>query len=58
MNYNSYPPSIPFPVIVNNSPQLHKTFKIKNTGIADVKLDWKIFDSRDIKEEKGDIFDI
>ena len=40
INYNSIPPAITFPTVVDNSPQLTKIFKVKNTGIADVKVDW------------------
>lgn len=43
-----------FPTVVDNSPQLTKSFKIKNTGIADVIIDWKMFDERDQVNKKAD----
>lgn len=59
VNYNTFPPTIAFPTIIDNSPQLLKTFKIKNTGIADVNVHWNLFDERD-REQQGDsdMFDI
>jgi len=49
LNYFTSPPTMAFPTLVDNSPQVSKTFKIKNTGIADVNLEWNIFDQRDQK---------
>ena len=49
LNYFTSPPTMTFPTLVDNSPQISKTFKIKNTGIADVNLEWNIFDQRDQK---------
>lgn len=43
-----------FPTLVDNSPQISKTFKIKNTGIADVNLEWNIFDQRDQKNRDAE----
>ena len=54
LNYFTSPPTLAFPTVVDNSPQLTKTFKIRNTGIADVLIDWKIFDERDQKKRKQD----
>lgn len=58
LSYGSVPPLIQFPIVVENSPQIVKHFKIKNTGIADVELNWNVFDQRDLDKEEGDIFDI
>jgi hypothetical protein len=60
LNYYTNPPTMAFPTVVDNSPQLTKSFKIKNTGIADVIIDWKMFDERDQahKKEDQDLFKI
>jgi len=58
LNYNTVPPTLPMPTIVANSaaasgansaskgfvPAISKTFKIKNTGIRSLQVDWKVFD--------------
>jgi hypothetical protein len=44
LNYNTIPPTLPMPTIVANTSQIRKTFKIKNTGIRSLQVDWKIFD--------------
>ena len=46
------------PTIVTNSQPISKTFKIKNTGIRAVQVDWKIFDEKDLTETGADIFNI
>lgn len=60
LNYYTTPPTLAFPTVVDNSPQLSKSFKIKNTGIADVVIDWKIFDERDQRSRsaEADMFKI
>ena len=58
LNYNKTPPCISFPTVVEQAPQQAKTFKIKNTGIADVSISWKIYDDRDRVNSTEDIFDI
>lgn len=47
------------PTLVTNAPKISKRFKIKNTGIKDVNIDWKMFD-KDLKtkEENKDYFDL
>ena len=40
LNYNTVPPSLAMPTIVANSNQISKTFKIKNTGIRALQVDW------------------
>ena len=57
LNYNTVPPTLPMPTIVANSavvpkggagkgkvPAISKTFKIKNTGIRSLQVDWRVFD--------------
>ncbi len=44
LNYKTLPPTVPMPTIVANSAPITKEFKIKNTGIRAVFIDWKIFD--------------
>lgn len=57
LNYFTSPPTMAFPTIVDNSPQISKTFKVKNIGIADVSIDWNMFDQRD-QTEKDELFNI
>ena len=60
LNYVTTPPTMAFPTMVDNSPQISKTFKIKNTGIADVSIDWNMFDQRDqkLRNSEDDLFNI
>lgn len=44
LNYNTIPATLPMPTIVNNSQTISKTFKINNTGIRALQVDWRIFD--------------
>lgn len=44
------------PTIVHNSAPISKTFTIKNTGIREVVIDWKIYDERDIYNVERDYF--
>lgn len=45
LNYKSTPPTLPMPCMIVNSQAQSKTFKLKNTGIRSIQVDWKIFDS-------------
>lgn len=61
LNYNTIPPTMAFPCCADNSPVAIKTFKVKNTGIKDVQLDWKIFDQLErskMNREGVDMFNI
>lgn len=60
LNYFTNPPTLAFPTVVDNSPQLMKTFKITNTGIADVVIDWNLYDQKDQNErnKEDDLFKI
>ena len=46
------------PAIVVNSQPISKNFKIKNTGIRAVDLDWKIFDQKDLANKDTDYFNL
>jgi hypothetical protein len=58
LNYKTIPPTVPMPTIVTNSAPISKQFKIKNTGIRSVQVDWKIFDSKDMQNTDVDFFDL
>jgi len=61
LNYYTSPPTMAFPTVVEKSPQQGRTFKIKNTGIADVVIDWKLFDQKEeniAKQQENDLFNI
>ena len=46
------------PTIVHNSAPISKTFTIKNTGIREVTIDWKIYDLRDLLNVERDFFSL
>ena len=70
LNYNTVPPTLPMPTIVANSavaakagakgkvPAISKTFKIKNTGIRSLQVDWRVFDQSDLDKVDNDVFSI
>lgn len=58
LNYNTIPPTLPIPTVVANSTPVSKTFKIKNTGIRALQVDWKIFDSKDLDKADNDQFSL
>ena len=74
LNYNSIPPTLPMPTIVANTagikgtgdasarkgyvPAISKTFKIKNSGIRSLQLDWRVFDQTDLDKVDNDVFSI
>ena len=72
LNYNTVPPTLPMPTIVANSasnkgnssshkgyvPSISKTFKIKNTGIRSLQVDWRVFDQSDLDRADNDTFSI
>lgn len=59
LNYNTIPATIPFPQVVDNSPAISKFFKVKNTGISDIGVTWKMFDMRPKEiEEEGDMLQV
>ena len=44
LSYNSVYPTLPLPTVVSNTSSITKTFKIKNTGIRALQVDWKIYE--------------
>ena len=58
LNYNTIPPTLPVPTVVANSSAITKTFKIKNTGIRALQVDWKIYDKKDLDKAENDQFNI
>ena len=44
LNYSSIYPTLPIPTVVSNTSAVTKTFKIKNTGIRALDVNWKLFD--------------
>lgn len=58
LNYSAAHPMLPIPTTVHNSAPVAKTFKIKNTGIRALQVDWKTFDSEDLRTSDNDLFKI
>jgi len=58
LNYSSIYPMLPIPTVVSNSAAISKTFKIKNTGIRALQVDWKTFDQKDLDKADQDSFSI
>lgn len=56
LNYNTSPATLPMPSVVANTQPIKKTFKIKNTGIRALQVDWKIFDKKDLDSVDQDAF--
>lgn len=56
LNYNTANPTMQMPTTVVNTAPLTKVFKIKNTGIAALDVDWKIFDQQDLDAQSNDTF--
>lgn len=58
LNYNTIPANLPMPTIVANTNSIQKSFKIKNTGMKALDVNWKIFDQSDLEKQNSDYFDI
>ena len=56
LNYNTLFPTLPMPTVIANTFQIHKSFKIKNTGIRSLQVNWKIFDQKDLDSVEMDAF--
>lgn len=56
LNYATRFPTLPMPTIVANSSSIKKSFKIRNTGIRSLQVDWSIFDSKDLESASTDPF--
>jgi hypothetical protein len=48
LNYNTIPATLPMPTIVAYTNSINKSFKIKNTGMKALDVNWKIFDQSDL----------
>ena len=46
------------PAIVVNSQSIQKQFKLRNTGIRAIQVDWRIYDRKDLEQGGKDIFDL
>jgi hypothetical protein len=57
LNYKTTPPTLPMPTMVSNSQSTSKSFKLRNTGIRGIQIDWKIYDKRDLEAENQDVFE-
>lgn len=58
LNYNTHIPTLPMPTQVVKNDPVSKQFKIKNTGIRAVDLEWKVYDQTDLESSAIDLFDI
>eukprot|EP01022_Parablepharisma_sp_SALTPOND_P019030 TRINITY_DN319_c0_g1_i1.p1 TRINITY_DN319_c0_g1~~TRINITY_DN319_c0_g1_i1.p1 ORF type:complete len:594 (-),score=60.83 TRINITY_DN319_c0_g1_i1:131-1912(-) len=57
--FNEDPPALVMKPTVQNGGQVTKSFKIKNTGIQDVEIDWRIYDLADlVGKETNDLFSL
>lgn len=46
------------PCLVANSQSITKQFKLKNTGIRAIQVDWKVYDKKDLESVEQDLFDL
>lgn len=51
-------PTMNMPTAVTNTAAIHKVFRIKNTGIRALDVDWRMFDQQDLDKSKEDPFQI
>jgi hypothetical protein len=58
LNYNGPHPTMLMPTTVANTSAFSKVFRIKNTGIRQLAIDWKIFDKKELESSKEDVFKI
>lgn len=58
LNYNTMNPTMLMPTTVANTSAFSKVFKIKNTGIRALDVDWRIFDQKDLNNSETDAFKI
>lgn len=57
--FNEDPPALVMKPSVKNSGNVSKSFKIKNTGIQDIEIEWKIFDLQEIvSKNSSDLFSL
>lgn len=48
LSYGSANPTMCLPTLVSNTQPQSRVFKIKNTGIRALDVDWRIFDLQDL----------
>jgi len=58
LNYNTMNPTMQMPTTVANTSAFSKVFKIKNTGIRALDVDWRIFDQKDLSASQDDPFKV
>lgn len=58
LNYSSTYPTLPIPTTVAHSSTVERTFKIRNTGIRTLQVNWKIYDQKDLASVEQDAFSI
>jgi hypothetical protein len=58
LNYNTLHPTMLMPTAVANTSAFSKVFRIKNTGIRQLEIDWKIFDKKELDSSTDDVFKI
>lgn len=57
--FNEDPPALVMKPSVMNGGMMTKSFKIKNTGIQDIEIDWKIYDLQELVTKKdADLFSL
>jgi hypothetical protein len=56
LNYNTRFPTLPMATTVARSQPISKTFKIRNTGIRSLQVDWSIYDKKDLDAGTNDPF--
>lgn len=49
-------PTMNMPTAVCNTAAINKVFKIKNTGIRALDVDWRMFDQKDLDSSYEDPF--
>lgn len=58
LNYNTLHPTMLMPTAVANTSAFSKVFRIKNTGIRQLAIDWRIFDKKELESSSDDMFKI
>ena len=56
LSYGTVNPTMSIPTVVANTQPQSRVFKIKNTGIRALDVDWRIFDLEDLDNSEEDAF--
>ena len=56
LSYGTANPTMSMPTVVSNTQPQSRVFKIKNTGIRALDVDWRIFDLEDLENSENDAF--